>query len=1080
MPEAMAHDVRGAREICPLSPSRRRDPIARRIASIAVLAGLALTPCLTPATVLAPVTPTVHVPPSGVTGHPPTAATVRSGSVPQVAGPSEWPIQATLSLSNDSVTLGVGNLSGRGDFQSVAFDPQTDLLYATTVSGGPVSVIDPSTFTVIGMLGAADVAGNLLYVPPVGAEPGALCIVAGQELLLIDPQTDTLLFNISASAATSAISQTEVYIPGENDVFLLGPLSDVGEVVNLTSRTIVANLSVSDEGGGAAYDTANHELYVGDYLNPALTAYSAYTWAELGSLSLSNDLGEPLLFMNEVSVDPALGQVWASGFTIGYSGGYIGEMAVVNASGLTLETSFDVGQYPGDVVFNNTLGEAFVSDSLAGKLDVIDMATDAAIVSISIPQPVAFLVYPWQPISVSMLGTIYLATGTSGALVAVSMADGDVYASLEPGPQVSAGIYDPDCSCDVFADQDDNLLYFVNVTSLRIQRTVALPGGPRRLAYDGLNHTLWAAMFGVVGTDGVAVTNATTGAMVRVLSDSDPISVTFDPQSNRVFVGNLESNMTVVGGSNYSSLGIVTNTTDAGNALYLPINGGEVVALDSGALWYGANVNLTIIDGQTDRPTNVIVVPDASGALGYDNVSQSLFVAESSKVDVIAAASLVPAAPLDVSAVSSFAFDPESGVAILVNGSNEVFFNASNSTNLTTTAAPNGPALTLWGPGNLFLVASSSNLLFEFAPSPGTYLGNVSLRIAPFVVTEYSAVQFTTTAAGGVLPLNFSYAGLPTGCPSTFAARFACEPSEVGMFPVVGTVRDALGSTVSVTAVLWVLPANPATLYPVTFSEVGLPSGTSWEVIVDGAGQSSSTATISFERPDGTWNFTVEEVPGYFPSPTSGSFEVAGAAVAAATIVWTQVTYPLSFEETGLATGATWSVTVDGTNHSSVTDVVAFSEPNGTFPYAIGAPAGYAARSATGVADVQGSAVEVPIAFNVTYTVSFVETGLTTGTSWSVTVLAVKAVSTATVLTIAEPNGTYRYSIGVPSGYSVNSTSGKVSVRGAASSVSVTFTASPASGPPLGLLLVGVAGAGAAAAAAGAVVYALRRRRRTP
>jgi len=50
--------------------------------------------------------------------------------------------------------------------------------------------------------------------------------------------------------------------------------------------------------------------------------------------------------------------------------------------------------------------------------------------------------------------------------------------------------------------------------------------------------------------------------------------------------------------------------------------------------------------------------------------------------------------------------------------------------------------------------------------------------------------------------------------------------------------------------------------YSVTFTESGLPSGTSWSVTLNGNTESSTTNTISFSEPNGTYSYVVASVTG--------------------------------------------------------------------------------------------------------------------------------------------------------------------------------------------------------------------------
>ncbi|MHB8351609.1 MAG: alkaline phosphatase family protein [Thermoplasmata archaeon] len=68
-------------------------------------------------------------------------------------------------------------------------------------------------------------------------------------------------------------------------------------------------------------------------------------------------------------------------------------------------------------------------------------------------------------------------------------------------------------------------------------------------------------------------------------------------------------------------------------------------------------------------------------------------------------------------------------------------------------------------------------------------------------------------------------------------------------------------------------------MYAVSFTELGLPAGTTWSVTVNGTPLSSNGPGITFMEPNGTYAATVGGVPGYAGSPSSMSVTVAGSAV---------------------------------------------------------------------------------------------------------------------------------------------------------------------------------------------------------
>jgi len=104
----------------------------------------------------------------------------------------------------------------------------------------------------------------------------------------------------------------------------------------------------------------------------------------------------------------------------------------------------------------------------------------------------------------------------------------------------------------------------------------------------------------------------------------------------------------------------------------------------------------------------------------------------------------------------------------------------------------------------------------------------------------------------------------------------------LGIDPVFLTVNSLTGELYATNLLSGTISfVNPAATgcitYPVTFTESGLPSGTSWSVSVNGPTLSSSGTTLTVQEPNGTYNFTVGAVPGFGASPASGSVVVSGA-----------------------------------------------------------------------------------------------------------------------------------------------------------------------------------------------------------
>ena len=244
--------------------------------------------------------------------------------------------------------------------------------------------------------------------------------------------------------------------------------------------------------------------------------------------------------------------------------------------------------------------------------------------------------------------------------------------------------------------------------------------------------------------------------------------------------------------------------------------------------------------------------------------------------------------------------------------------------------------------------------------------------------------------------------------------------------------------------------SSGAAQYTVTFTESGLPSGTSWSVTLAGSTQSSTTTTVTFSEKNGTYAYSIGAVTGYAPSPLSGSVTVAGAA-AAETITFA-VGYTVTFTESGLPSGTMWSVTLNGATLSSTTTSIVFTEANGKYTYTVGSVTGYTASPASGSVTVASAAQSVTITFTTSvpgeYPVTFTESGLPGGTSWSVTLAGSMQTSTTSTITFNEKNGTSAYTVGSVTGYTASPSSGNVTVIGAAVGVTVTFTKTTNFGGP--------------------------------
>jgi YVTN family beta-propeller protein len=652
---------------------------------------------------------------------------------------------------------------------------------------------------------------------------------------------------------------------------------------------------------------------------------------------------------------------------------------------------------------------------------------------------------------------------------------------------------------------------------------------PGAMAYDSGKGELFVANDGTHNVSVISDASNTVVASIPVWNG--PYSMAFDSGKGELFVANW-------GSSNVSVISVANNTVVAS------IQGGQSpdgVAYDSGkgevfVANYNSN-NVSVISDTNDSLVASIPVGTNPDAVAYDGKNGEVFVANynSNNVSVISDATntvVVPSIAVG-SNPDGAAYDSGKGEIFVTNygGSNSIRAGnvsvISGSNNTVVATIPIGSALAGVGydsgKGEVFVANSGSNNVSAISDANNTVVDSILVGGGPVGIAFDFANGYvyvsnngqgtisiiTTGSTPSIYSATYTQSGLPTGTNwsvtinsqtlSSTTSRITFNEANGTYTFTVGAVSGYTASpssgsvtvngankTISITFT----PSTAAT-YAVTFSESGLPSGTSWSVSLNGTTK-SGTGSIVFTEPNGAYSFSVGAVPGYTPSPSSGTITASGADVSQA-ITFTALPpgqYSLIFSTTSLPAGVNWSVTVGTTTHTSTGSTISFAEVNGTYSYTVGAVKGYAAAPSSGNVTINGAPKTVSITFLrpstiANYAVTFTETGLPAGTSWSATLNGSTKSSTTATITFQEPNGSYTFSVGSVSGYTVGPSPGTIKVNGAAVSQPITFTSSSSQGKGnqttgfLGLpgydgyLVVGII---VAAVAAGSLILLLRKR----
>lgn len=266
------------------------------------------------------------------------------------------------------------------------------------------------------------------------------------------------------------------------------------------------------------------------------------------------------------------------------------------------------------------------------------------------------------------------------------------------------------------------------------------------------------------------------------------------------------------------------------------------------------------------------------------------------------------------------------------------------------------------------LNVSSQNVL---GANRGYFIGSTSSIVNPnyYLVetagaetgSHYEPAITLTTDSSGVAYANFSslfYTVNSTGVVSPEPVTSSVLPFDVFQISVLGDGAVASAN--------YVIVSNGTTVKTITFNEHGVKSGVSWSVSLNGHIETAlSGSPIVFGVVSQSSNSYVTEPILYYTIVTnaSGTVEIQNSSKMV-NVTYVYVGHNVTFMETGLASGTTWSVTLNGVTLNSTSSTVTFIEVNGTYKFSVANVTGYnITKNATGSVTVDGANVTVNIVF---------------------------------------------------------------------------------------------------------------------
>jgi YVTN family beta-propeller protein len=496
----------------------------------------------------------------------------------------------------------------------------------------------------------------------------------------------------------------------------------------------------------------------------------------------------------------------------------------------------------------------------------------------------------------------------------------------------------------------------------------------------------------------------------------------------------------------------------------LPVGQGpEFAVVDPATGWVyvlnGASDTVSVLN----RTTVVGAIPVGQDpvAAAFDALDGYGYVANrgSANVSLVFAAHLVGSLPAG-SEPASVAYDPLDGFVYVAN-------NASNNVTVYSDTFVTGN-----------VPAGTHPSFVAFNPSVG------GAEVANAGSNNVSVLNGTTTVAAEPVAAGPVWVGPgPTGVFTFVVDQAADRVTLLQGFTVLPSVavgdQPTSGVSDPVNQLEYVINAATSNVsvfgpaYPVTFNETGLAPGVDWSVSLGGSTNSSTTSSIGFAEALGSYAYTVGTPAGYLlvsaspPSPITVTDASVVVAVTFARLA--SENYTLTFTETGLgkqcsspggggegpepswgcckSTALTWGVTVDGVTKTTTSSSLAFSEPDGTYSYAVLAPAGYTVTSSvpSSPVTVEGANLTVNVTFATTsapvvLSVSFHEYGLRYGTVWCVTLAVTECSSGRTIVFSGLSSGTYAFNVSAVRGYTARPSEGSVTLTTHDLTVDVKFT----------------------------------------
>ena len=909
----------------------------------------------------------------------------------------------------------------------IAYDATDGDVYVTGYQGPTISVLDPSSNRVVGTIPIPSCCNGtgLAYDPARGA---LFAAVADRGLVYV---VSTSSQSVLASVPVGSYPSTVTYDPAVGEVFVANQQSDNVSVINDTTDAVVATVALGSPPTATAYDSRTDQLFVAESAADNLTVINATTNTVVGTIgagvgpdgvaydsargevfvadggsgvvSVVSDASDTVVATTPVTYapagllyDPTENELFVSDY-------YDASVQVVSAASDTILATVPVGSYPRGMAYDPRTGEVFVADWASSQVSVISDITDAVVATVALPQGSLPSSAAYDPAT----GDVFVTDQFANATSVISDATDTVVASVPVGDDPTSLAYDPGAAELFVANAGSSNVSVLSGATGAVVATVPVPFGASELAYDASLGEIFVAGLGVVS----AVSDVSDEVVATVPVGYAPDGIAYDASAGEVFVANQGS----------GNVSVVLDSTDT-VAATVPVGeypGAEAVDATTGLI-YVANFVSGTLSILANGYANQVVFAESglpSATAWSVTLNGTRAGSQGPEIGFLAANGSYPFAVANAaSGASGYVPVPATGT-VTVQGSAptvEITFRPYQLYNLTFSerGLPNATNWSLEVGGNAY----RSNLSAIDVPEQnGTY--PFVLGAVPGYTVSPRSGSLTVRGAPVAFPVNFTQAtygvfAIAEGLPQGQGWRLFLGSSTPGIQPFrdvaclhrcngrplfLGGLSDGTvpyvvsgpagyqvvgapavgnvtlnGSNLSLT-----FQFAPGPTARLGFSESGLSSGTRWCVRFlwtdCSSGSTLKTATpwplSRLNLTPGTYDYAILPLGGRNITatlgtevlPLSGSLDLVRSETVKVSYVRT---FPVRFTETGLPSGTSWSVTVNGRTATNATGgPIVVELPNGSHPYKVGSVPGYTGSGSPRVAKVHGAPVSVTVSF---------------------------------------------------------------------------------------------------------------------